>query len=75
MVRLATLACMILHNICIDQGDSLLRKLDLTFDPDTLEKGNCDDIRELLQMTSGKNVNDTGAYGKQVRDELCQKLW
>ena len=71
MVRLATLACMILHNICIDQGDSLSRKLDLTFDPDTLEKQNRDDIRELLQMTSCKKVNDTGAYGKQVRDALC----
>ena len=58
---------MILHNICIDQGDSLSRKLDLTFDQDTLEEQNRDDIRELLQR-----VNDTGAYGKQVRDALCQ---
>jgi hypothetical protein len=75
MVTLATLACMILHNICIDQRDSLSKKLDLTFDPDTLEKRNRDDIRERLQMTCCKKVNDTGAYGKQVRDALCRKLW
>ena len=26
-------------------------------------------------MTSCKKVNDTGAYGKQVREAVCQKLW
>ena len=75
MVTLSTLACMVLHNICIDQGDSLSKKLDLTFDPETLEKRDRDEIRELLQMTSCKKVNDTGAHGRQVRDALCQKLW
>ncbi len=44
MVRLTTLACVILHNVCIDQGDSLSTKLDLTFHADTLEKRNRDEI-------------------------------
>jgi hypothetical protein len=35
-VRTVTLACMVLHNICIDQGDSLARKLDLTVDPNII---------------------------------------
>ena len=37
-VRITTLACIVLHNICIDRGDSLSHKLDLTLDPVTQEK-------------------------------------
>ena len=48
---------------CINQRDSLSKKLDFTFDPDTVEKRNRYDIRERLQMTSYKKVNDTGAFG------------
>ena len=28
-----TLACLILHNVCIDRGDAISKKLDLTLDP------------------------------------------
>ena len=37
-VRTVTLACMVLHNICIERGDSIARKLDLSVDPSTQEK-------------------------------------
>ena len=32
-----SLACMVLHNICIERGDSIARKLDLSVDPSTQE--------------------------------------
>ena len=32
VVRIITLACMVLHNICIMQGDSISKKLDLRSD-------------------------------------------
>ena len=75
MVSLGTLVCMILNNISIEQGDSLSRKLDLTFSPDTLEKRNRDEIRDLLKMTACQNLKDTGYLGKKVRNALCQKVW
>ena len=34
-VRTTTLACLILHNVCIDRGDAISKKLDLTLDPNT----------------------------------------
>ena len=37
-VRTVTLACMILHNICTERGNSIARKLDLSVDPSTQEK-------------------------------------
>ena len=74
MVTLGTLACMIFHNICIEQGDSLSRKLDLTFNPYTLEKRNRDEIRDLLKMTACQKLKDTGYLGKEVRNALCQKV-
>ena len=49
-VRITTLACIVLHNICTDRGDSLSHKLDLTLDPVTQEKRDREEIRKLLQM-------------------------
>ena len=49
-VRITPLACIVLHNICTDRGDSLSHKLDLTLDPVTQEKRDREEIRKLLQM-------------------------
>ena len=37
-VRTATFACMVLHNVCLMQRDSIPRKLDLKVAPDGNEK-------------------------------------
>ena len=73
-VRTITLACMVLHNICIDQGDSISRKLDLTVDPSTQEKRDRKEMRKLLQMTECRSSKYSGEAVK-VRDALCGKLW
>jgi hypothetical protein len=66
---------MILDNICIEQGDSLSKKLDLTFKPDTLGKRTRNEIKELLQMTDCPKIKDTVDLAKNVTDALCQKVW
>ena len=58
-VRTVTLACMVLHNICIERGDSIARKLDLSVDPSTQEKRDREEIRKLLQMTDCRSSKDT----------------
>ena len=71
---------MILHNICIEQGNSLSKKLDLTFNPDTLGKRNRNEIRELLQMTDCPKTKDEKEERMNKErlaknDALCQKVW
>ena len=34
-VKKATLGCIVLHNVCIDRGETLSKKVDLTLDPVT----------------------------------------
>lgn len=74
-VRTTTLACIILHNVCIEQGDSISKKLDLTVDPSTQERRNRDEIRNLLQMRDCPKVRDTSVEANKIRDALCAKLW
>lgn len=44
-VRLATMTCIVLHNVSIDQGESISKKLDLTLDQVTQERRNHAEIR------------------------------
>ena len=74
-VRTATLACVVLHNTCINRGDSISKKLDLTVDPNSQEKRPREEIRKLLQMRDCSNARDTSIEAKKVRDTLCRKLW
>ena len=53
-VRITTLACMVLHNICIMQGNTISKKLDLS----NSEKRSGEEIRKLLQMTDCPSVRD-----------------
>ena len=74
-VRTVTLTCMVLHNICIERGDSIARKLDLSVDPSTQEKRDREEIRKLLQMTDCRSSKDTSDEAVKVRDALWEKLW
>ena len=76
-VRTATLACMVLHNVCLMQRDSgsIPRKLDLKIGPYGNEKGNKDEIRKLLLMREFRSVHDVSGEESRVRDALCGKLW
>ena len=74
-VHLATLACMVLHSICLMQGDSIPRKLHLTVGPDGNERRNRDEIRKLLRMRECRSVHDVSEEATRVRDALCGKLW
>jgi len=33
VVRAVTLACMVLHNVCLERGETMSKKLNLTIDP------------------------------------------
>ena len=74
-LKIAVLACLVLHNICIDLGDTLPRKLDLTIDPVTNQGRSRAKVRELLQMRECVKIRDTSYQGLLVRDALAEKFW
>ena len=74
-VRVATLACMVLHNLCIDRGDTISKKLNLTVDPVTNQRRDRQQICELLQMTSCEKIRDSSHQANVIRDALAAKLF
>ena len=73
-VRTATLACMVLHNLCIIQGDTISKKLDMSIDSNG-QKRNRDEIRKLLEMRDCASIREVSLEAKKVRNALCEKLW
>ena len=73
-VRITTLACMVLHNICIAQGDAISKKLDLSLDVNG-QKRDREQIRKLLQMRNCSGIRDVSLEANKVRNALCEKLW
>ena len=74
-LKIAPLACLVLHNICIDLGDTFPRKLDLTLDPVTNQRRSRVKVRELLQMRECEKIRDTCYQGLLVGDALAEKFW
>lgn len=74
-VKMITLACLVLHNICLDKGETLPRQCDLTIDPKTNARRDRKTIRNLLHMTSCTRVRDNSQEASGVRDALLRKLW
>lgn len=74
-VKTTALACIVLHNICIDKGETLSKKLDLTLDPLTNERRDWATIRNQLQMRACNKIKNTNAQAERIRDTLCEKLW
>lgn len=73
-VRNSTLACMVLHNVCIERGDTISKKQDITLDPLTNEKRPRVEVRKLLKMRSCEKIRDNSAQGTIVRNGLARKL-
>lgn len=74
-VKTATLACMVLHNVCIDRGETLSKKLDLTLDPVTNQQRDRNRIREILQMLPCEKVRDSCQQADIIQNTLADKLF
>lgn len=67
--KVATLAC-------IDNGDTIPSKLNLTIDPITSGKRDRATIRDILLMKSSSNIVDLHAnQANKVRNAITKKLW
>ena len=56
-VKIMGLACVILHNICIDKGDLVPRKFDLAYDIASNKRRESNELRDLLDLTDSNVKN------------------
>ena len=72
------LACVVLHNICTEQGnDSIPRNIDLYVDPVTNKRRPQTELRDVLQM---RNINrhywrDSPINSRLVRDKIAETFY
>ena len=73
----AALACVVLHNICLEKGDTIIitREMDLAIDPKTGNTRDRATIRELLQVRACDKIPDTDTRTPLIREGLIEKLW
>ena len=74
-VKAYTIACMVLHNTCIERGETISKKLNLTVDPITSQRQDREQVQELLQMTSCGKIRDLSHQASVIRDTLAEKLF
>ena len=73
VVKLYSLACIELHNLCLGNGDTSPRSWDLGLDHYGNYRRPKYKVRELLIMVQGSNQRGSGA--ERVRDAIKKKLW
>ena len=77
-VKLYGLACVILHNLCIDRGDLVPRHFDLTVNHASNKRLSSEEVRDLLDLRNTKQkdfVIDKLSPAKKIRDRLTESLW
>ena len=77
-VKAMGLACVVLHNICIEKGDLVPRNLDLTVDQATNKRRSRDEIRDLLALTGPRqyrNFQTDKNAGVKVRNTITRTFW
>ena len=65
-VKIMGLTCVVLHKLCIDKGDFIPRKIDLTFDHMTNKRRDRAELRDILHLT---NANTQKGYQQRNKFE------
>ena len=74
-VKVFTLACVVLHNLCIRCQDVAPRQWDLTKDPSSNKRRDQSEVRELLLMRNCRTVADNNRNATKIRETLKDKFW
>ena len=64
-----------LHNICIEKGDGISRKLDLSYGKNDNTRKSPEELRRILKMVSSKSYLDTSKGAAILRNNICDYLW
>lgn len=74
-MKVKSLACIVLHNICIDLGENISNNQDLKVNPATQHRRPQEAIRELLHMTCSRPIRSSTSSAVKIRDCLAKKFW
>ena len=76
-VKVMGLACIILHNICIERKDLVPRKYDLTLDPASNKRRSSKEVRDLLDLSETKSdfLGKGMPAAERVRNAIKDKFW
>ena len=77
-VKLYGLACVVLHNICIERGDLVPRKFDLTLDHGSNKRLSPEEVRNPLALrnTNQKNFEvNKKSKAEKVRKLMTAEMW
>ena len=70
-----SIACIILHNICIDLEDKGPRAWDMTIDDETQKRRPSETVRNMLHLTRCRKIPDSSKKATSIRDHLRNKFW
>ena len=65
------LAAIVLHNICLELGDLVIRPWDPSIDPMTNQTRPRDEVRQILMMRACRRIPDNSAQATVVRNALA----
>ena len=68
------LACVVLHNLCIDKEDIIPRNFDLSYDHVTNKRRDWAELRDMLNLTNSRLKNYRGE-GIKVREAITKAFW
>ena len=76
-VKIVGLACVVLHNLCIDKEDILPRKFDLSYDHATNKCRDRAELRDILNLTNSrlKNYDTRRREGVKFREAISKASW
>ena len=74
-VQAVTMACVVLHNVCIDHGDVANRNWDVSKDPGTNQRCKPEEVQDLLMIKQGRPLHDKDMAASRVRDHLGDKFF
>ena len=74
-LKINILACIVLHNICIEKGDLITQNLDFTYDSVTNRKRSSEELRDILNMVTGIYTVENSKRAQSVRNVLSDYFW
>ena len=66
-MKIVGLACVVLHNLCIDKEDIIPRKFDLSYDNVTNKRIDRAELRDILNLTNPRSKNYNRGRGESVK--------
>ena len=73
--KINILACIILHNICIEKEDLITQNLDFTYDSVTNTKRSSEELKDIFNMVTGAYTVENSKGAQSVRKTLSDYFW